>query len=673
MSSTSADGGDIIDGQTGDTDTIAVAAGQSVVFNAVDTNIQRVENISLGNGSSVTLTGQSEGFTITGGGSSGGTVVASDGADSITGGVGNDTITGGIGQDTIDGASGNDVVSVSDVTFATSHGLTGILGMVVNLSSDAISDTGTAGDLDDVMDEILGAAGAYQSLLVGSTQVAGNTVQYFGTAAKGANYLADTLIDMEGAIGSTLSDYIVLGTGGMSANGGAGADFIRGGSGVDTIDGGTGNDVIEISEDSDHSAGEVITGGDGTDVIYFASTEAGTLVLSAGVTGVERVAIADGAGLATGTSAENVNAGALTAAIQLTGNAGINELTGSAFADTITGNAGADVLRGGGGNDTFNADNDDTLVDGGDGTDVLALAVDATFLAAELANVETVTLASDAELTVDYTDVAGANNITTITGVNDGNVEKLIVTGASAGAGSVTLDFSSLVFTDATLDVNGGSDIEVITGTSGADDIDGGAGADIINGGDGVDLLTGGAGNDQLNGGAGNDTILGSAGADALNGGTGADTFRFGATDSLEASYDSITGFEAVLVGADTLDFTAVDGDVTADVAGPGVDVKAAIVGGSATDVVTAVVTNGLITLLGANATEIDTLAEWIDVAETAGVIVDEDVAAFAFNGNTYVVQVDASASTQVIELVGLTGIVGVSDTAASTNSILIA
>jgi Ca2+-binding RTX toxin-like protein len=264
--------------------------------------------------------------------------------------------------------------------------------------------------------------------------------------------------------------------------------------------GGLGDDVFFIANDSDHAAGEIITGGGGTDVIRFTSVEAGTLVLTAGVTGVEEVALVDNVGGATAT-AESIDASALTAGITLTGNGAINTLTGSAFNDTIEGaGAVADIINAGAGDDALTI-LDENVVDGGDGTDTatFATAVD-----------ETVML--DADLV---------------------NVENIVVDGA--GALSINLSVQTEGFTIT------GNDAQV-------DTIVGGSGDDVINGNGGADTLTGGAGADTIDGGADADFISGGEGNDSLTGGAAADVFDF--TDN--PGTDTITDF---LANTDHLDF----------------------------------------------------------------------------------------------------------------------
>jgi Ca2+-binding RTX toxin-like protein len=462
MTSTAADANDVIDGGDGNADTLSVAAGQTLVFTTTDANITNVENVSLGAAASVTLTGQSDGFTIT---SAGGaeTIVASDGADSINAGLGNDVITGGAGADTIDGQAGLDTISYADVTLATSHSLAGIVGIAVNLTEAAITDTGTAGDIDATYDVITGAAGTYATGNNATTTLAAGTAQYIvetaGGAAKSADFVIDNYANVEGVIGSSLVDYIALGAGGMSASAGDGADAVFGNSGADTIDGG----------------------------------------------------------------------------------AGADSLVGNAGDDVITGGTGDDTIDAGAGNDTLVIDDADTDVDGGTGTDTAQIALDATYLAAEIDNIEAVELASDAELTVDFSDVNNGtvtDQIATVTGVADTAVEKLIVVGSSAGAGAVTHDYSAsnLTLTSVDFEYQGGTDDETVIAT---------AGADVLNGGDGRDVLTGGDGADTFL----IQKLDTAAGYTALGG--------YGAADTDAALIEAITDF---VVADDTIQLSTTTG-----------------------------------------------------------------------------------------------------------------
>ena len=227
-----------------------------------------------------------------------------------------------------------------------------------------------------------------------------------------------------------------------------------------------------------------------------------------------------------------------------------------------------------------------------------------------------------------------------------------LVLNASASTGSNTLDVSAA----AKANVTGGTGADAITGTAGADTISGGSGADTI-------IVSGGA--DSVDGGTGNDTITGGTGADTLTGGSGADTFIFAAGDSGTVSgtvFDTVTDF-AVGTGGDLFDLAGAA--VIRANTSSGVDVKTAITSGTGTEVVTASVTSGIITLAGANASAIDTLTEWLAVARLVNTTT-LNVAGFEFGGNTYLYQECNTATTADDILIQLTGITGITALGAS-------
>ena len=101
-----------------------LSAGSHVF--ASDANFKGIETVLANtDGSSVNLSAQTEGFTITGGGGID-TIIGGDGVDIITGGAGDDIITGGAGSDTFNIDAGSDTItdlSASDI-FVVSTGAT---------------------------------------------------------------------------------------------------------------------------------------------------------------------------------------------------------------------------------------------------------------------------------------------------------------------------------------------------------------------------------------------------------------------------------------------------------------------------------------------------------------------------------------------------------------------
>lgn len=270
---------------------------------------------------------------------------------SLTGNSGDNTIVGTAAADVITANNGNDVIVIADAAhYAAGETLLGGGG------TDTIRFTGTT---DGQGLTLAGGAATSGIEIVMLSDAQGDTA---GTAQlnldASALSAAMTLIGNDGA--NTL-----VGTSGVNTIlGNGGDDTITGGDGADLTDGGDGDDVFLIATAAHYDAGESIAGGTGTDTIRFTSTTAGqTLTLLAATTGVERVAIADAAGSATGTTALNVNATGVATGLLIAGNDGANVLTGTNVADTLIGNAGNDSLSGRGGADTLSggAGNDEFI------------------------------------------------------------------------------------------------------------------------------------------------------------------------------------------------------------------------------------------------------------------------------------------------------------------------
>ena len=195
------------------------------------------------------------------------------------------------------------------------------------------------------------------------------------------------------------------------------------------------------------------------------------------------------------------------------------------------------------------------------------------------------------------------------------------------------------------------------------------------------DVITGSASADSITTAGGADSITAGAGADTIvltETTAAADTLVFVTGDSTEAGSDVVTGFA---IANDTLDFDAVAADHLADVAATSVAGDTT----EAADTVTIAVTDGVMTAAGADAANLDTLAEWVDASETVATAIgtaaaaDTDGAlAFEFGGDTYALDYTWTNGTTTLALdnmVTLSGVTGITDldTAAAANTIIIA
>lgn len=168
---------------------------------------------------------------------------------------------------------------------------------------------------------------------------------------------------------------------------------------------------------------------------------------------------------------------------------------------------------------------------------------------------------------------------------------------------------------------------------------------------------------------AANDTLDATLRNDVFSGLEGQDLFRFDTNDSSENLMDKIADFEATING-DRIIFTSVAGVISADSTVP-VDVNSALSGGNGNENILATATNGVIALSGSDVNTIDTLAEWFTVAQNAQLVPLDHIAAFAFDGNTYLVQNKAN-NPNIIELSGITEISSVSNIANAADTIFI-
>jgi Ca2+-binding RTX toxin-like protein len=399
-------------------------------------------------GQSYTLASDSDIENLIYNGKDGATLIGNQEVNVITGGVGNDVLSGAGANDTLDGGAG--------VDFADYRWESG--GVVVNLSTANIFYAATS----------IGSMTARQA-----------------TFASGSTFGADTLLNIEGVIGTNSNDTMF------------------GSAGNDTFNGLNGNDYI------DGRAGD-------QDTVSYIFAQSMVVNLSTGT--------------ATGSDGNDT-------LIQ------IENVIGSSMGDTLTGNSGnnildggygQDTLDGGAGNDTLISDGSDIVI-GGDGTDTLQLST--YVVSPNTASLGGFYLLSDGIENLTFTGTGNSvlvgnqlgNEIRGGTG-NDslfGGIGNDTIYG---GAGNDWLggelgdntvfggegnDF--VVYADKDYSANSGIIVNLETGTR-----TGGGGSDVINGVEGIiasqfnDTLTGNTGNNYFEGLAGNDTIDGAAGIDTL-------------------------------------------------------------------------------------------------------------------------------------------------------------
>ncbi len=241
------------------------------------------------------------------------------------------------------------------------------------------------------------------------------------------------------AEGTGNADHNTL-TGNAAANklyGMGGNDTLYGMGGSDTLDGGIGNDILDGGTGSDK-----MIGGAGDDTYYVDAT--GDLITE-DITGGTDTVLSTISYSLVGKNLENLTLLG-TAAINATGNVGVNTLIGNAGNNVLDGGAGMDndIMIGGLGDDTYIVDNlGDVVTEGaGEGKDTVY-----------------------ASLAYDL-------------GVYAANVENLTLTGADSISASGSADDNILV---------GNAAINGLFGYDGNDVLDGKAGVDIYSGGDGDD------------------------------------------------------------------------------------------------------------------------------------------------------------------------------------------
>jgi len=273
----------------------------------------------------------------------------------LDGKEGNDVLTGNAGADTFrfstalgpgnvdrirDFAPGTDKIALDNAIFTDLP--TGVLAGDAFTYGTQAQDAGDRIIFDDVTGNLYydadGTGTAANPILFATLNfnrppLSATDFTVVGTDAPGTD---DTLIGTDGVdrlSGGGGNDRLFGGFGDDILDGGEGDDLIDGGPGADAMTGRAGNDVFYVD-----NAGDVVveSASDGTDLVF--SSIDYTLAPN-----VERLAALDPQG---------------TSALNFTGNALSNEISGSDGPNVIDGGAGSDLMKGWGGDDIYIADSD---------------------------------------------------------------------------------------------------------------------------------------------------------------------------------------------------------------------------------------------------------------------------------------------------------------------------
>jgi Ca2+-binding RTX toxin-like protein len=533
----------------------ATIAGLPVVM-----NVTGIENITLTGGSSISATGDNGANVLTGntgtntldglGGDD--TLTAGGSNDLLIGGTGNDTLNGGAGADKMRGGDGDDTFYVDNtsdtVTEMGTQGTDIVFSSVTyNLSSVALISfeieelhlTGTANlnatgngyanviEGNSGNNTLNGLAGIDTYIGGGGTDVymvdnsADEVTSGSGTVISNVDYDMSAQATTVNNLTLTLDSTGV--TGGVVGTGNALDNVITGNILSNTLDGLAGNDTYVIGS-NDKVAD---TGGDLSDTVKVAFS----------------FDLVNDTAIATGV--ENIT---------LTGSANLNA-TGDANDNILTGNSGVNTMSGGLGDDTYVIGSNDVIVPDTGGTDTVV--INANYSIAARSDLENITLSG----TGSYKAIgnAGVNILTGNSGANslDGGAGDDTMIGGLGNdtffvdsAGDVVMESqsanegidivrSSIDFSlDATLDRKY---IEKLTLTGTALVGTGNSLANVITGNALDNTLDGGAGADTLIGGTGNDLYYVDNASDTVTDSGGFDVVASTASFTLGSGLDNLT------------------------------------------------------------------------------------------------------------------------------------
>ena len=441
-----------------------------------------------------------------------------DGDDTLLGGSGDDVLEGGRGADHLDGQAGQDqaayraspeavMINLATGTVSGGHASGDTLVSIEGLMGSRYADrlVGNAGD--NVLeggggaDYLDGGAGRDQAAYTGSPEAV--TVNLATGTVSGGHTSGDTLVSIEGIIGSAYGDILTGDAGPNVLEGHAGADRLSGHGGDDTAsyarsDTGV---IVRLHDQSalyGHAQGDVFAG-----MVVVPYRTAGGVSATDNLPDIENLV---------GSAHDDVLAGDRRDN-RLDGGAGNDMLYGGPDNDVLMGGAGDDLLWGGPGADRLL---------GNDGHDTASYARSDTGVTVRLHDQSALYGHAQGDVfagtvAVPYRTAGGVSATDNLP-----DIENLV--------GSAHDDVLAGDRRDNRLDGGVGNDT-LYGGPGGGDDaLQGGEGNDRLYGGAGNDKLDGGAGNDTLYGGPDNDVLMGGAGADILNGRGGLDTASYGSS-----------------------------------------------------------------------------------------------------------------------------------------------
>ncbi len=399
-------------------------------------------------------------------------ITGTDGGDFLDGGAGLDLITGGRGADTLAGGADED-----RFLFRQGDG------------NDQITDF-AAGD-------VLAVNGYYATQSI--TQVGSDVVVVFSdqdqvifsntdvATVEGGIEFAPPTDDV--IVGGPGNDYLLGFGGDDTISGGGGYDTLSGNSGADTLDGGDDNDILYSADISPPfgfpyygnpytppvldtgSEVDTVTGGAGDDMLlvgYGDNADGGE--------GLDQLLISF-QGAASGVAFDASLGSQVIGGGTISGIEGVNWVEGSNYDDTVNldGSYGfsLNVAFGMGGNDTLIGGYYTSVLDGGDGDDVVDGRGSQYLQLVE----------------------GGAGDDTLYTNPNTFSV-------ASGGDGNDT------IYSAGQTHGGNGNDTIVLSFSYYGTHATGDAGDDVILGSEGGETLNGGTGADVLSGGGGNDTYV---------------------------------------------------------------------------------------------------------------------------------------------------------------------